>query len=202
MFMNRKSQRSAGSVLAALVTMAIATAGVNALAGDKADESSKLDEMILHSKVRLALLENIGGSALGIDIDVHGHDVTLSGKLDEREHEELAAKYAKQVEGVKNVDNDLEWKQAEGKSSMEKTAMEVDRELEDSVLAARVKLALFGEIGADALGVEVEAAGDTVTLSGEVESETERETAVATARDVDGVGQVEDLLSKEMVRKY
>jgi osmotically-inducible protein OsmY len=202
MFMNRKSQRSAGSVLAALVTMAIATAGVNALAGDKADESSKLDEMILHSKVRLALLENIGGSALGIDIDVHGHDVTLSGKLDEREHEELAAKYAKQVEGVKNVDNDLEWKQAEGKSSMEKTAMEVDRELEDSVLAARVKLALFGEIGADALGVEVEAAGDTVTLSGEVESENEREMAVATARDVDGVEQVEDLLSKEMVRKY
>jgi osmotically-inducible protein OsmY len=202
MFTNRKRHRSAVNVLAALLTIAVATVGVDAVAGGKTDESSKLDEMMLHSKVRLALLDNIGGSALGIDIDVHGHDVTLSGKLDERKHTELAAKYAKQVEGVKNVENDLEWKQAEGKSSMEKTAEEVQREVQDSVLATRVKLALFGEIGTEAMGLEVEAAADTVTLSGKVESENEREMAVATAREVDGVEQVEDLLSTEMARKY
>jgi osmotically-inducible protein OsmY len=200
--MMKSNRRHAASVLATLLVIAVGTFGMTAVAGGKSDETSELDEMMLHSKVRLALLDNIGSDALGIDIDVHGTEVTLSGELSKRKHKELAAKYVKHVEGVKNVDNDLRWNQQKGESSMAKSAEELKREVQDSALATRVKLALLSEIGTDAFDLDVEAASNKVTLSGKVQNDSERKLAVSAAEKVDGVEEVTSLLSTEMARQY
>jgi osmotically-inducible protein OsmY len=198
----KSNRRHAASVLATLLVIAVGTFGMTAVAGGKSDETSELDEMMLHSKVRLALLDNIGSDALGIDIDVHGTEVTLSGELSKRKHKELATKYVKHVEGVKNVDNDLRWNQQKGESSMAKSAEELKREVQDSALATRVKLALLSEIGTDAFDLDVEAASNKVTLSGKVQNDSERKLAVSAAEKVDGVEEVTSLLSTEMARQY
>jgi hyperosmotically inducible protein len=67
--------------------------------------------------------------------------------------------------------------------------------LSDGSLTARIKakMALDDKVGA--LGIDVDTVNGTVTLSGEVRSEPERERALSLARETEGVRAVVDRLT-------
>ena len=64
--------------------------------------------------------------------------------------------------------------------------------VDDTVLTTKVKTALLKEKGLKSMDVSVESSEGRVVLSGIVDSETQRQTALRVARKVDGVRDVKD----------
>lgn len=71
----------------------------------------------------------------------------------------------------------------------------VTTSLEDTALTASVKAALVAEPGLKSMPIEVSTTGSVVTLSGTVQSTTERSKAVQVAEAVKGVKSVVDNLA-------
>jgi hyperosmotically inducible protein len=79
----------------------------------------------------------------------------------------------------------------------EKTAAAADqarRALNDGAVTAKIKAKMALDDSIKALDIDVDTAGTTVTLSGNVTSEAQRQRAVQLARETDGVKQVIDQL--------
>lgn len=70
-----------------------------------------------------------------------------------------------------------------------------DRQIDDAILAQRVRDAIVGDAGLRDQRIEVSAAGGAVTLTGQVRSESDRARAESLARAVAGVASVQNLLS-------
>lgn len=64
------------------------------------------------------------------------------------------------------------------------------RRMNDAVLELKVKTALLGKIGLDAMDMDVTAIGNRIVLNGEAESKTHQELAKEVALAVDGVDSV------------
>jgi hyperosmotically inducible protein len=67
---------------------------------------SEVADLVLHSKVRLSLLDELGTDGLAVDIDVDAGKVVLTGVLPESKHA-LALEAAKSVGGVEAVEEHL-----------------------------------------------------------------------------------------------
>jgi hyperosmotically inducible protein len=143
---------------------------------------------ILHSKVRLALLDALGTDALRMEIDVSEGHVSLSGTVRQPASRDQAGDVARKVGGVKDVKTDLSLV-TEGSDDV----APVDRlakDVADQKLAAKVRLKLLDDIGAPALGVSVKAVDNTVTLSGDMDDAKLKTRAAATAEGTEGVSRV------------
>jgi osmotically-inducible protein OsmY/uncharacterized protein YjbJ (UPF0337 family) len=167
-------------------------------AGD-ASQNSQLAEATLHAKVRIALLTDLHHSGLGIDIDVHGDDVSLTGEVNERSTRELASTVVADIEGVDEVDNQLrvDAEAYDARTPAGQAAEEAQREVSDGLLATRVKAQLLGELGLEAMGIEVSAADGHVVLTGSVDSDEHATIAEREARRTSGVEQVKSRLETD-----
>ncbi len=76
--------------------------------------------------------------------------------------------------------------------AIDKAASRVGQTLEEALLEAKVKVALLEHLKKEALKVEVEASGTTVTLEGVVSSRGYQSLAEEVARSVSGVTKVEN----------
>jgi osmotically-inducible protein OsmY len=156
--------------------------------------AESLDEAVIHVKVRAALLEHFGTDALGIEIQVNGGNVVLSGSVDKRTTQEQARQAALAVKGVANVDNRI----AVGAGPATKAkdaAARAKKSFRDALLEARVKGRLFDQVGENALKINVEASDGAVTLKGAVPSVPIRATAVDTAKKTKGVTRLQSDLT-------
>ena len=70
----------------------------------------------------------------------------------------------------------------------------VGETIDDTTITTRVKTAMLNDPAVGGLRIDVDTFKGTVTLSGRVKSEAERQQAIALARKVDGVTQVKDAL--------
>jgi osmotically-inducible protein OsmY len=66
--------------------------------------------------------------------------------------------------------------------------------LDDTTITTRVKTAMLNDPVIGALPIDVATTRSVVTLSGRVKSQTERDQALALARQVSGVSEVKDAL--------
>ena len=66
--------------------------------------------------------------------------------------------------------------------------------LDDTTITARVKTAILNDPAVGALRIDVDTTRSVVTLSGRVKSPSERDQAIALARQVSGVSEVKDAL--------
>lgn len=155
----------------------------------KAVVRNYLAEATLNSRVRVALLKNLKGSdGLRISVEVNGGTVTLTGEVQERATQKLAPEVVKSVDGAKFVKNLL---------TLSKDAPHQDDmagKVHDAMLESSVKLRLLQEVGEVAMKIEVEAADTTVSLRGAVPDVATKEKLVASARKVEGVKDVTDLI--------
>jgi osmotically-inducible protein OsmY len=143
---------------------------------------------VLHSKVRVALLEALGADALRMQIDVDDGNVSLSGRVREPGSRERAAAVAGEVGGVQSVKADIGLI-ADGSGDVP-PADKLGKELADRTLEAKVQLRLFGEFDAQVLRVTVAALNGAVTLSGDMDNKDLRARAEETVRTTEGVSQV------------
>ena len=70
----------------------------------------------------------------------------------------------------------------------------VGETIDDTTITTRVKTAMLNDPAVGGLRIDVDTFKGTVTLSGRVKSEAEREKAISLARSIDGVTQVKDAL--------
>jgi len=75
------------------------------------------------------------------------------------------------------------------------TTSDISQATKDATLTAKVKTALAADVGLSTLKIDVDSAGNTVTLKGTVDSADKKQRAEEVARKVDGVATVRNQLA-------
>jgi osmotically-inducible protein OsmY len=134
------------------------------------------------AKVKAALLFHRNVSAK-TEVFVKDGIVTLRGTASSQAQKDLTTEYARDVEGVKDVKNEMTV--VEGGS--EKTIGET---IDDASITAQVKAALVMHRSTSGLRTEVETNNGVVTLTGQAKNAAERDLVTKLVKDIKGVKDV------------
>ncbi len=124
-----------------------------------------------------------------INVDTHDGVVTLHGTVPSDVHRDLAAEIAKNADGVREVQNELRLAPS-GSDGPDEADKSFGDAVGDATTTATIKLSLAFQRGVKASRIAVHTDQGTVTLTGEVDSQAERQLAARIARDTDGVKHV------------
>jgi len=145
----------------------------------------------LVTKVKTTLLFHRSVSTAKTEVDVKDGIVTLRGNADNQAQKDLSTEYAKDVEGVKEVNNEMIVKKS---LKNKRTAGE---KIDDASVTAQVKMTLLYHRSTSALNTKVETKRGVVTLTGKANSVAEFNLATKLVNDVRGVKSVKNLMSVE-----
>lgn len=140
----------------------------------------------LREKVRVTLLFHRSVSAATTEVDVKDGIVTLRGEAGSQAQKELTTEYAKDVEGVKVVNNEMNVAKSPKK---ERT---VGEKIDDASITAQVKMTLLSHHSTSAINTKVETKHGKVTLYGKARNAAEMNLATKLAGDVNGVTAVKN----------
>jgi hyperosmotically inducible protein len=145
----------------------------------------QIDDSTITAKVKTELVRDPATSAHRIDVETFRGDVQLNGFVPSEEMKSEATRVARNVKGVKHVENNL--RVGEGT----RTAGEV---VDDTVITAKVKTALAADSTVAAHEVNVQTRDGVVQLAGFVDNSAQKQQASEVARRVAGVKQVDNQL--------
>jgi len=147
----------------------------------KAGLNEKSDEWI-EFKVRSALLYHRSVSGIKTTVSARDGIVTLRGNASSAAQKELTEEYAKDVDGVKEVKNELKVVPA-----AEPPARTVGETIDDASTTAQVKATLLTHRSTSALKTKVSTRDGVVTLTGEAKNRAEKDLVTKLVSDVQGV---------------
>ena len=142
-------------------------------------------------KVKVTLLFHRSVSGLKTDVNVKDGIVTLQGEAATKGQKDLTTEYAKDVEGVKGVNNEMTV------ASPPKKARTVGEKIDDASITAQVKVALLYHRSTSALKTSVTTRKGVVTLTGKAGNEAELKLATRFTNDVNGVKGVKNRMTIE-----
>jgi hyperosmotically inducible protein len=190
------------TLLSILVATSMTTA---AFAGDmetdnKWEKGAK--DAWIDGKAEATLLFNGNLDSFDINTDVNNGNVVLTGKVDHSVDKKLAEELVSNIDGVMSVDNQLSVIE---EKDMDKMAsdMSVDAESEydeqtgtltDAKIATVIKTRLLMDSDISGFDIDVDVEAGNVTLTGNVDSDAERQLAVEIAKNASDVKNVEDNL--------
>lgn len=151
---------------------------------------AKNSDAWITAKVKTMLLLHQNVSAM-TEVDTKDGIVTLQGQAASQAQKDLTTEYAKDVEGVKDVNNQMTLTKAS------KRAQTVSREIDDASITALVKMTLLYHSSTSALNTSVTTNKGVVTLSGKAGNASEKDLATKFAKDVNGVKSVKNLMTIE-----
>ena len=140
-----------------------------------------LDDSTTTARVKMALIEESMSDASAINVETSKGIVQLAGFVGSEKTKRTAGEIARGVDGVQSVSNRL-------RVMTEKRS--AGRALDDSILAAKVKLKLVESKKTSGGKINVEVREGAVELSGFVSSYEERDAAVELVSGIDGVKDV------------
>lgn len=147
----------------------------------------------LITKVKSTLFFHRNINATEIDVFAKDGAVTLRGEATSMAQKELATEYAKDVEGVKNVNNEMNVLTTE-RNPDEKTIGEkmdaISESIDDASIIVMVKAALLYHRSTSVLNTTVETKEGVVKLGGKARNMAEKELASKLVSDVRGVKKV------------
>lgn len=155
-------------------------------AASPATVGSEIDDAVVGTKVRAALLGNQDIKGYDIKVETRKGVVLLSGFVDNQGQVERAIALVQGIEGVAEVQNGMTLKG--GKTT-------VGNKLDDSIITTRVKAALLDEINLKSSRIAVITRKGEVQLSGFVDSRAQIDRAIAVAQTVAGVQGVTNEMS-------
>lgn len=138
----------------------------------------------LLTKVKTTLLFHRSVSAGTTEVDVKDGVVTLRGRASSQAQLELTTEYVKDVDGVKEVKNEMTVIEPTKKSRS------VGTRIDDASITALVKMTLLYHRSTSALNTKVETKRGVVTLYGKAGNAAELNLATKLASDVNGVRSV------------
>jgi hyperosmotically inducible protein len=165
--------------------------GVTAVKNDivvKSDHPEKSDGwMALKIRSRLLVKGNV--SAATTKVAVMDGIVTLSGTADTLAQKELTEAYAKDIDGVKSVHNEITVKDQSG------TPSTMADQVDDASITSQVKYALLSHKSTSALKTKVTTNEGVITISGEASSDAEKSLVTKLAGDVRGAKSVNNAMT-------
>jgi hyperosmotically inducible protein len=139
----------------------------------------------LSTKVKTTLLFHRNVSASGTDVYVKDGIVSLRGEASSEAQKELTAEYARDVEGVKDVKNEMTIAKTPAKPG-ETTAEKID----DASITAQVKSSLLSHRSTSAVKTKVSTTEGVVTISGIAKNAAEKSLVTKLVNDINGVNSV------------
>jgi len=154
----------------------------------KGTPPAKNSDAWISTKVKTMLLFHRNVSAM-TEVNTTNGIVTLQGKATSQAQKDLTTEYAKDVEGVKDVKNEM----TIAKTS--KKTQTVSRKVDDASITALVKMTLLYHRSTSALNTSVTTNNGVVTLSGKASNAAEKDLATKFAKDVNGVKSVKNQMT-------
>jgi hyperosmotically inducible periplasmic protein len=145
----------------------------------------------IRNKVKTTLLFHRSVSADTTTVDVKDGIVTLRGDALSGAQRDLTAEYAKDVEGVKGVNNEMTVAVTANKKQT------VGEKIDDASITAQVKMTLLYHRSTSALNTKIETNDGVVTMYGKAGSTAEKDLAGKFASDVNGVKGVKNRMTIE-----
>jgi hyperosmotically inducible periplasmic protein len=145
----------------------------------------------LSAKVKSTLLLHRNVSAM-TEVNTKDGIVTLKGDADNQAQKDLTTEYAKDVEGVKYVKNEM----TVSKTS-DKTRDTIGEKIDDASITAQVKMALLFHRSTSVLNTKVNTKHGVVTLSGKAGNAAEKDLVSKLVNDIKGVKSVENEMTIE-----
>ena len=134
------------------------------------------------TKVKTALLFHRNVSATGTTVYTKDGVVTLQGVADSSAQKELTTEYAKDIDNVKSVDNQMTITATPATPSAT-----LGDKIDDASITAQVKSSLLSHHSTSALHTSVSTTDGVVTLGGIAKNDAERSLVTKLATDITGV---------------
>ena len=135
------------------------------------------------AKVKSTLLFHRNVSASGTDVYVKDGVVSLRGEASSQAQKDLTEEYAKDVEGVKAVKNEMTIATNPPKET-------VGEKIDDASITAQVKSSLMFHRSTSALKTKVATQDGVVTVSGIAKNDAEKSLVTKLVNDINGVTRV------------
>lgn len=186
-----------------LISMIVATTLTTAAYAGDMDTDNKWEkgakDAWIDGKAEATLLFNGNLDSFDINTDVKNGNVVLTGKVENSVDKKLAEELVANIDGVTSVDNKLTVvsdKDMEGDMSddMKDTVDEGTSELTDAKIATVIKTRLLMDTDISGFDIDVDVENGVVTLTGDVDSDAERDLAVEIAKNASDVKDVESNL--------
>nr|WP_321825579.1 BON domain-containing protein [Alteromonas macleodii] len=186
-----------------LISMIVATTLTTAAYAGDMDTDNKWEkgakDAWIDGKAEATLLFNGNLDSFDINTDVKNGNVVLTGKVENSVDKKLAEELVANIDGVTSVDNKLTVvsdKDMEGDMSddVEDTVDEGTSELTDAKIATVIKTRLLMDTDISGFDIDVDVENGVVTLTGDVDSDAERDLAVEIAKNASDVKDVESNL--------
>ena len=142
------------------------------------------------AKVKTILLFHRNVSAM-TEVSTKDGIVTLKGDALSQGQKDLTTEYAKDVEGVKDVNNEM----TIGKTPKKKQT--VGSKIDDASITAQVKMTLLYHRSTSGINTSVTTKRGVVTLTGKAKNAAEKDLAAKFANDVNGVKSVNNRMTIE-----
>ena len=184
------------SILSMIVATSLTTA---AYAGDM-DTDNKWEkgakDAWIDGKAEATLLFNGSLDSFDINTDVKNGNVVLTGKVENSVDKKLAEELVANIDGVTSVDNKLTVvadndMHSDMSDDMEEGVEEGTSELTDAKIATVIKTRLLMDTDISGFDIDVDVENGIVKLTGEVDSDAERDLAVEIAKNASDVKDVE-----------
>jgi hyperosmotically inducible periplasmic protein len=137
------------------------------------------------AKVKTALLFHRNVSATGTTVYTKNGVVTLQGEANSAAQKELTTEYAKDIDNVKSVNNEMTV--AKTPSMPDAT---VGDKIDDASITAQVKSSLLSHHSTSALHTTVSTTDGVVTVGGVARNDAEKSLVTKLATDINGVTSV------------
>lgn len=157
----------------------------------KGESPAQNSDTWLTTKVKTTLLFHRSVSAM-TEVDTKDGIVTLKGNADNQAQKDLTTEYVKDVEGVKDVNNEMTVTKA-----LKKQNRTVGEKIDDASITSLVKMTLLYHSSTSALNTKVATKNGVVTLNGKAKNESEKALATKLVEDVHGVKNVKNQMTIE-----
>ena len=155
----------------------------------KGEGPAEKSDAWLTTKVKTTLLFHRSVSSM-TEVDTKDGIVTLKGEANSQAEKDLTTEYAKDVEGVKDVKNEM----TVSKTS-KKTHRTMGEKIDDASITAQVKVALLNHRSTSALNTSVATKHGVVTLSGKAANAAEKDLVTKLVKDIHGVQSVNNRMT-------
>jgi osmotically-inducible protein OsmY len=149
----------------------------------KAGSPPEHSDAWVSAKVKSTLLFHRNVSGTGTDVYVKDGIVSLRGEASSQAQKDLTEEYAKDVEGVKEVKNELTIATNPPKETM-------GEKIDDASITAQVKSSLMFHRSTSALKTKVTTQDGVVTVSGIAKNDAEKSLVTKLVTDIKGVTSV------------
>ena len=157
----------------------------------KGERPAEKSDAWLMTKVKTTLLFHRSVSGFKTEVNAKDGIVTLQGEATSQAQKDLTTEYAKDVDGVKDVNNEMTIAKTPKKT---RTA---GQKIDDASVTAQVKMTLLYHRSTSAIQTKVETKQGVVILRGKAKNAAEKDLATKFANDVHGVKDVKNRMTIE-----